>query len=211
MADPVLIEGGRDITFDHNTVLQDGWSVVYGGTTRGRTSCFTNNIVPRLQLGDHWSGTRAPATAPSPRTSRARRSPKRISPAPNPANYPTGQLLSFVDAAVWGSSTFPAATIAWQPTSPYRSAATDGTDVGVNIDGLNAATGLKAELRQRQSGGAGLKSYNWTRCFLARASASAVAPHVTNDPFVVARRKPSRISKTLREWCLRRESNPHAG
>ncbi len=136
----VLIHGGRDITFDHNTVLQDGWSVVMVGTVVANF-VFTNNIVPDYS----WAiigADRAPGNSTIATYFPGSTFLRNVFAGSNPENYPTGNYYPSSMSSV-GFVNLSGGNYRLAATSPYRSAATDGTDVGVNIDGLNAATGLK--------------------------------------------------------------------
>ena len=130
--------GGRDITVDHNTVLNDSMAVgADGPQVTGFT--FTNNIVPDNGYAVVGSGAGVGSAAI------ARYFPQslwldNVFAGSNPAAYPTGNYypksladVGFVDAN--GNYRLAASSL-------YKRGATDGTDVGCNIDTLNQATNL---------------------------------------------------------------------
>ena len=132
----LLITGGQDITIDHNTVFQDGGSVVYayGASTLG--FAFTNNIVPdnaaavmgdgssagngtiqRYFAGGVWLGN-VVAGAPA-------------------SSYPGGNYYPASMAAV-GFVNLARGNYRLAATSAYRNLATDGTNPGYDADALTA-------------------------------------------------------------------------
>ena len=60
----------------------------------------------------------------------------------NPAIYPVGNYYPASMSAV-GFINLPGGNYRLAATSPYHNAATDGTDVGCNIDALNAAARIR--------------------------------------------------------------------
>lgn len=133
--------GGRNITFDHNTVLQDGWSVVFVSDPV-QNFVFTNNIVPDYNwaiIGASVAPGNATIAAYFPGSTILRN----IFAGSNPSNYPAANYYPASLAAV-GFVNYVAmmgGNYRLAPTSAYRNAATDGTDVGCNINQLNAAAG----------------------------------------------------------------------
>jgi hypothetical protein len=135
----VLIQGGDSITFDHNTVFEDGTSALYSSGPQVTGFVFTNNIVP----DNSWAimgGNASPGNGtiamyyPQPTFLDG------IYAGSNPATYPTGNYyppnmsaVGFVDMAN--------GNYRLSSTSIFRNGATDGTDVGCNIDALNTAAG----------------------------------------------------------------------
>ena len=135
----VLVNGGQNITIDHNTVMQDGTSAIYGDTNPSLGFVLTNNIV----RDNSWAimgGNTSPGNGTIAYYFPGSQILKGIYVGSNPATYPPNNFypatldqVGFVD---WRTGNY-----RLLPSSPYRGAATDGTDVGVNIDALSAAFG----------------------------------------------------------------------
>jgi hypothetical protein len=129
--------GAATVTIDHNTVLQDGSSALYGYGAPMTGFVFTNNIVPDNSwaiMGDNASPGNVAIAMYFPGGVFKDGIFAGSNPAIYPVNnyYPTGMsTVGFVDLT---GGNYRLAT-----TSPYRNAATDGTDVGCNIDALDAA------------------------------------------------------------------------
>jgi hypothetical protein len=127
------------VTVDHNTVILDGTTALfaYGAAMPGFV--FTNNIVADNSwaiLGDSASPGNGTISNYFPNS----RFAGGIFAGSNANTYPLGNFypsamsgVGFVDLA-GGNFRLTAA-------SPFHNAATDGTDVGCDIDALNAATG----------------------------------------------------------------------
>jgi Carbohydrate binding module (family 6)/Right handed beta helix region len=128
--------GGVNIVFDHNTVFTDGTSVIMGDGPAVTGFVFTNNIVPDNAWAVMGSGASPGNGAISkyfPRSTFRRN----VFIAGNPSTYPADNdypasvaTVQFVDAAN--------GNYALASTSPYRSAATDGTAIGINQAAINA-------------------------------------------------------------------------
>jgi hypothetical protein len=137
----VLIDGGANITFDHNTVMQDGWTALYADGHAVSGFVFTNNIVPDYQwavMGGNASPGNGTIAAYFPNGQFF----NGIFAGSQAASYPAGNFyppsmsaVGFVDVA--------GGNYRLGPASLYRNAATDGADVGCNIDKLNQAAGTK--------------------------------------------------------------------
>jgi hypothetical protein len=135
----LLVTGGVNITFDHNTVFNDGSSTIYayGAASQGFT--FTNNIIP-----DNKYGIMGDSSSPGNATI-AKYFPNglfldNVITAAPASSFPTGNYypatmndVGFVDYA-GGNYRLAAA-------SAYHNGGSDGTDVGANIDAVNAAAG----------------------------------------------------------------------
>jgi hypothetical protein len=133
--------GAQTVVVDHNTALQDGWCALYAYGAPMTGFVFTNNIVPDWSwaiMGDSSSPGNATIATFFPggifRDG--------IFAGSNPATYPANNYyppsmgaVGFVDLA--------GGNYRLSSTSPYRNGATDGTDVGCNIDALNAAAHTK--------------------------------------------------------------------
>jgi len=133
----LMMNGGNNVTVDHNTVIQSGNSVVYayGTTVTGFT--FTNNIAPDNQwaiTGDGSSpGNQAIQTYFPGSTFQ-----KNVIAGANAATYPANNFyppslssVGFVDLA--------GGNYALSASSPYLHSATDGTAVGCDVTRLPGA------------------------------------------------------------------------
>jgi hypothetical protein len=134
-------DGAATVTVDHNTVLQDGTSALYAYGAPMPGFVFTNNIVP----DNSWAimgGNASPGNGtiamyfPNPQFADG------IFAGSNPATYPQGNYYPAAMSAV-GFVNLTGGNYRLAATSAYHNAATDGTDVGCNIDTLNGATGAK--------------------------------------------------------------------
>jgi len=133
--------GAQNVVIDHNTVMQDGWCALYGYGAPMTGFVFTNNIVPDWSwaiMGDSSSPGNATIATFFPggvfRDGIFAGSNPSVYP---PNNYypPSLSAVGFIDLA--------GGNYRLSSTSPYRNAATDGTDVGCNIDAVNAAARTK--------------------------------------------------------------------
>jgi hypothetical protein len=126
----LLISGGVGITIDHNTVIEDGSSIVYAYSPATTGFRYTNNIA-----ADNAYGLMGDNASPGNGTV-AMYFPSGVFAdnvfAGSPASrYPTGNFypaslaaVDFVNAA--------AADYRLAAASPYRAIATDGKDIGWN-------------------------------------------------------------------------------
>jgi hypothetical protein len=135
--------GPIDVNVDHNTIAQSGTVVAaYGGTRRAPTPApgfrFTNNLAPHNTYGIFGNsvgvGLRAIEVFFPDSVIRAN-----VLAGGQASRYPPGnffpsmtQFLADFVAAATGDYRL-------SPRSPYRRAATDGTDIGVNLEILNRA------------------------------------------------------------------------
>jgi hypothetical protein len=136
-----MTDGGRDVTVDHNTVLEDGYTVVLV-TQTVQNMVFTNNIVPDYSwaiMGDGSSPGNVTINAFFPGSTFT----GNVFAGSNPAIYPAGNhypaslsAVGFVSYAPLNGGNYRLA-----PTSLYRNAGNDGKDVGANFDAINAAVG----------------------------------------------------------------------
>jgi hypothetical protein len=135
----MTIGGGMNITFDHNTIVNNGMSTVYayGAPVTGFT--FTNNIIPDngwAIIGDGIGIGNVAIDFYFPNS----RMLNGIYIAAPPSNYPAGNFFPPTVADV-GFIDFANGNYRLAPTSPYKGAGTDGKDVGADIDAINAAAG----------------------------------------------------------------------
>jgi len=134
----MLINGGVDITVDHNTILEDGGSVLYADTNAVQGFTMTSNIVPDNAWAIMGGGT-SPGNGTIATYFPNGTFLRGVFAGSNPGYYPAGNFypsslagVGFVDLAA-GDYHLAAA-------SPYRNAALDGTDVGANINAILTAT-----------------------------------------------------------------------
>ena len=133
----LLINGGRDITVDHNTVIQDGYSAVYGDTNPTINFTLTNNIMPDYSwaiMGNSASPGNGTIAVYFPNSTIL----NGIFAGAPPTNYPTGNFYPASMADV-GFTNLAGGNYRLAPSSIYRLAGTDGKDVGADVDQLNAA------------------------------------------------------------------------
>ena len=132
--------GGANIIVDHNTVLQDGLSVLYAYGAPMPSFVFTNNIVPDYSwavMGDSASPGNGTIATYFPGSQFL----GNVFAGSDPLLYPAGNFypsalsaVGFVDLAI-GNYRLSA-------TSPYYRNGTDHLDVGCNIDALDTALGV---------------------------------------------------------------------
>jgi hypothetical protein len=134
----MLLNGGYAITVDHNTIIQDGWSVVYAGDNAVQQLTLTNNIAPDYSWAIMGGGT-SPGNGTIAKYFPNATILRGVWAGSNPGVYPTGNYypanlsaVGFVDMA---NGDYHLAA-----SSPYRNAALDGTDVGADIDAILTAT-----------------------------------------------------------------------
>ena len=133
----MLINGGVDVTVDHNTIIQDGNSVLYADTNPVQQFTMTNNIAP----DNNWA-IMGGGTSPGNGTIAAyfpNSTFLRGIWAAAPSCYPTGNYYPASMSAV-GFVNLAGGDYRLSASSIYRNAALDGTDVGANIDAILAAT-----------------------------------------------------------------------
>ena len=124
--------GAANVTIDHNTALQDGSSALYGYGTPMTGFVFTNNIVAHNQYGIAGTAMYFGGGAFL----------GGVFAGSSPAIYPTNNYYPTAMSAV-GFMNLTGGNYRLSATSPFRNGATDGTDVGCNIDTLNAAARIK--------------------------------------------------------------------
>jgi hypothetical protein len=133
--------GAQNVVVDHNTVLQDGMTALYGYGTPMTGFVFTNNIVPdyswAIMCDSSAPGNSAIALYFTTGTFR-----RGIYAGSNASIYPPDNFYPPSMSAV-GFVNLTGGSYRLSSTSLYHNAATDGTDVGCNIDALNAAAHVK--------------------------------------------------------------------
>ena len=138
----LMTSGGHDYTFDHNTVLQDGWTSVYVSNPV-QNFVFTSNIIPDYSwaiMGDGMAPGNATITTFFPYSiflgNIFAGSSQSMYPAGN--HYPASfGAVGFVNYVPLTGGNYRLAL-----TSLYSKAGNDGKDVGVDIDVLNVAAGI---------------------------------------------------------------------
>jgi hypothetical protein len=134
----MLINGGVDVTVDHNTVIQDGYSVLYADTNPVQQFTMTNNIAPDNSWAIMGGGTgpgNGTIAAFFPNSTFLRGV---WAGAPS-SSYPTGNYYPSSLSAV-GFVNLAGGDYHLSSTSLYRNAALDGADAGANIDAILSAT-----------------------------------------------------------------------
>jgi len=134
----MLINGGLNVTVDHNTIIQDGYSVLYADTNPVQQFTMTNNIAPDNSWAIMGGGT-APGNgtiaAYFPNSTLLRG----VWAAAPSSSYPSGNYYPSNLSAV-GFVNLAGGDYHLASTSFYRNAALDGTDVGANLDAILSAT-----------------------------------------------------------------------
>ncbi|MBS1817921.1 MAG: carbohydrate-binding protein [Acidobacteria bacterium] len=134
----MLINGGVDITVDHNTILQSGSSVLYADTNPVQQFTMTNNIAP----DNAWAimgGGASPGNGTIKTYFPGSMFLRGVWAGSNPGYYPTGNFYPANMDAV-GFVDLKGGDYHLAPSSLYRNAALDGADAGANIDAVRAAT-----------------------------------------------------------------------
>ncbi|HEV3060492.1 MAG TPA: hypothetical protein VGY48_19765 [Vicinamibacterales bacterium] len=129
-----LVNGGASLTFDHNTVIQDGWTALYadGPAVTGMT--FTNNILPDYSwaiMGGNTSPGNNTIQTYFPGSWFA----DNIIAGSDPGSYPTGNYYPATLGAV-GFVSLVGHSYTLLAASPYIRGATDGTAVGCDVSRL---------------------------------------------------------------------------
>jgi len=133
----VAFEGIEDLVIDHNTGFQD-WSILYADGLPHPRFVYRNNLVLQNGYGVHGTGT-APGTQTLDTYFPGYGFEKNVLVGADPSLYPLDNFfpasstdVGFVDLA--GGQYRLAAS------SPYRNAGSDGKDIGVDFNVLEAAT-----------------------------------------------------------------------
>jgi hypothetical protein len=133
-----VLDGAADITIDHNTAFHTGDVIgAFGSPDTGFT--YRNNLSPHNQYGvagdNHFGDPMGTLSTYFPGAVFVRN----VLQGGNASKYPADNFfpatmadVQFVDLA--------GGNYRLQATSPYHNAGTDGYDVGVDVDALEAAT-----------------------------------------------------------------------
>ena len=141
----VIGNGPRDITFDHNTVDNDGADTIvfyeavsYPATTAIPGVVITNNLLRDNLYGIFGSNSQPGTVTLNTYAPGAVVVGNAIGGA-DPARYPGGNDYPSLSQWLAGFVNRTAADYRLVSTSPWKGSATDGTDKGVNFSALNAA------------------------------------------------------------------------
>jgi hypothetical protein len=131
-----VINGLADLTISHNTAFQTN-EIIYAELIPNTNFFYTSNLTPANTYGITGRGTWGnPALAqyfPGAVVSR------NVMQGANAVNYPPNNFFPATMADVFFTDLL-GANYRLLPISPYKNAGTDGKDVGVDFDALNAAT-----------------------------------------------------------------------
>ncbi len=134
----LLINGTPDVTIDHNTVIQDGWTAVYGDSKPSLRFVLSNNIIPDYSWALIGGGT-APGNGTIATYFPQGVVLNNIWAGSNASAYPTGNFYPASLASV-GFVNLSGGDYRLSSSSIYRNAGLDGKDAGCDINALNAAT-----------------------------------------------------------------------
>ncbi len=137
----MLGDGPVTVTVDHNTALQDGTSALYAYGAATTALVYTNNIVPDNSWAVMGGGV-GPGNATIAMYFPASVFRDNIFAGSNQAIYPPNNYYPVGLSAV-GFVDLGGGNYRLTAQSPYHKGATDGTDVGCNIDTLDAAAHIK--------------------------------------------------------------------
>jgi hypothetical protein len=135
----MLTNGGVNIVVDHNTVLENGNTTLYGDQNPTEQLVFTNNIVPDNNWAIMGSGT-GPGNGTIAYYYPGGRFLGGVYAVGHASYYPAGNYYPASMADV-GFVNLIGGNYRLSAASPYKGAATDGKDVGCDMDALAAATG----------------------------------------------------------------------
>jgi len=137
----LLTLGAANITVDHNTIFSDGGSVLYADAGPSPGFVVTNNIMQNNAYAIMGSGSsqgNGTIAAFFPGSWFF----DNIIAGADPASYPSGNYYPANPGAV-GFVNLAGGNYRLATWSPYVRAATDGTDVGANIDAIDGAAGTQ--------------------------------------------------------------------
>ena len=130
----VLINGGLDVTIDHNTVRADGGSMLYAYDTPTVGLAFTNNIIP----DNNWAilgADQGPGNDTIARYFAGGVILDNVIAGAPASSYPVGNYYPTSLANV-GFVSLAGGDYRLGAASPYRAGATDGGAIGCNVDAL---------------------------------------------------------------------------
>jgi Putative Ig domain len=138
-------DGPDSVTFDHNTIVTTDSTILalYGGSVSAPTAvtnaAFTNNMSVHNSYGIFGSGFASGTSSINAYMPGAVVS-RNVLAGGTASKYPTGNF--FPTAAAWQGNfaSYAAGDFHLTMSSVYRNAATDGTDLGADIDTIDAQT-----------------------------------------------------------------------
>ncbi|MGE3275489.1 MAG: hypothetical protein AB7O67_10275 [Vicinamibacterales bacterium] len=135
----LLINGGIDVTIDHNTVDSDGSGTVFADGEASRGFVFTNNIVQAHSWGFKGSGT-AEGLGTIGRYFPGAVVTGNVLAGGAPALYPAGNFFP-ADLQAVGFVDFGGGDFRLSARSAFRGRALDGLDIGCDVSQLGAPAG----------------------------------------------------------------------
>ena len=135
-----FLGGGSDYTIDHNTVINTAGNisdlVMAESTPKVNNFVFTNNLSTHTAYGFFASGLGQGTVALDADFASWTFSRNALTGAPA-ASYPDGNFFPASVAAIQFVN-YTGGNYALSAVSPYKSAATDGTDIGANLSAMPA-------------------------------------------------------------------------
>lgn len=136
----VFTNGGKDFTIDHNTIINTATTSDLGvadtASSKVAGLVFTNNLSTQTTYGFFGSGAGEGSAALNADFANWAFSRNVLVAAPA-ASYPTGNFFPSTLAAVHFVN-YAGGDYTLNADSPYKSAATDGTDIGANMSTVPA-------------------------------------------------------------------------
>ena len=134
----LLINGAANVTFDHNTAIVDGSSAVFADVNAVPGFVFTNNVLFDNGLAIKGSGAGA-GTSTIAHYFPGSYFVGNVIGGANPAMYPGANY--YPPTAAIGFADYASGNYRLGPGSPFKHAATDGSDPGCNFDALTGMGG----------------------------------------------------------------------
>jgi hypothetical protein len=136
-----FLAGGNDYTVDHNTIINTAPSstVAFAETKRGKMTnfVFTNNLAALTAWGFFGTGV-GEGSRPLDTYFSDWTFSKNVLVGRPAGNYPAGNFFP-TDVAAVGFANYAGGNYALAADSPYKSAATDGTAIGVDFSTVPSA------------------------------------------------------------------------
>jgi cellulose synthase/poly-beta-1,6-N-acetylglucosamine synthase-like glycosyltransferase len=216
----LLIDGTADVVIDHNTATQTEAAVFAGETVPHTGFVFTNNIVNQNEYGIIGSGA-GPGNPSIERFFPGAVVRRNAFVGGSAGNFPSDNFFPGSMAALQFARQGNFRLLA---SSPLHAKATDGTDVGVDMDALVRATGRYAVPRTVRQGGmpwvalvllwastgligyayAGYPALLWISARLSRRPVRRRTWHPRVTVLVVAHNESARIARRVRNIAASR-------